>query len=158
MVVNMLVRLLHGVGFVHFAYRADVEASLISMIERACVLSGRRGMHVDTEDVPESFSFPVAPVEGDEPDAPAVQMHRRSDFHTIAATPELTHAGASQSNGLAERSVRTLEEPTGTMLAALQKHMKHPVTAEHPLLAWLLQHAAYVLNKHNFGTDGCTAL
>ena len=102
MVVKMLVRFLHDVGLVHFAYRADRGKPLNAMIEQACVLSGRRGTHVDTEDVPETFAFPVDPVEDDEPDAPTVQMHRPKDFQTIVATPELTHPGESQSNGLAE--------------------------------------------------------
>ena len=156
-VVSMIVKILRDVGLVHFAYRCDREKSLNAMIEQACIESGRRGSHDDSENVPSEFEYPVAPIDDDEPDAPTVQILPDKNAVATTATPELTHPGGSQSNGLAESSVRTIEEQARTMLAALQTHLRLGMPASHPLLAWLVQHSAYVLNKYQVGKDGHTA-
>ena len=97
---------------------------------------------------PKDLHLPVATPDDDEPDAP-------EDIPlTTIAVPELTHPGESQSNGLAERSVRTVEEQVRTRLAATEANIKTKIPSEHPLLAWLLEHSAYTLNKFGPGKDG----
>ena len=71
--------------------------------------------------------------------------------------PELTHPGESKTNGFAERSVRTLEEQTRTLLLALEAKLNMKVPASHPLLGWIVEHAAFTLNKYMLGRDGRTA-
>ena len=75
-VIRMLVRLLRDAGLVQVAYSCDKDASVHAMNEQACMHSGRNVTHADSEDTPDSFSYPVAPVEGDEPDAPSVQIEK----------------------------------------------------------------------------------
>ena len=73
------------------------------------------------------------------------------------AVPELTHPGESRSNGLAERAVEALEDFSRTLFTALQAHMKIPLPIKHPLVAWVVAHAAYLLNKYQLGPDSRTA-
>ena len=64
--------------------------------------------------------------------------------------------GESASNGLAERSVRSIEEQTRTFLAATEARIRMPIPSDHPLLAWIVEHATYVLNHFLIGPDGQT--
>ena len=40
------------------------------------------------------------------------------------------------------------------MVAALEAHLLMKIPSEHPILAWLIEHSAYVLNKYGPGRDG----
>ena len=75
---------------------------------------------------------------------------------TTVAVPELTHPGESQTNGLAERSARTLEEQIRTMVAALESRVQTKVPSEHAVLTWVVEHACYILNKYGRGVEGKT--
>ena len=108
------------------------------------------------------IQFPVAAVDDDEPDAPEEHAPPSSAAPSqppvaTTAVPELTHPGESQTNGLAERSVRTLEEQTRAFVVALEAHIKFKIPSTHPLLAWAIEHASFVLNKYMLGRDGRTA-
>ena len=109
-VINMIVRVLRDMGLVRFAYRCDREKALNAMVEQACIQSGRMGSHADSEEVPGTYYFPIAPIEDDESDAPTAVAPIPKDLSTTVATPELTHPGESNSNTLAERRVRTLDK------------------------------------------------
>jgi hypothetical protein len=63
----------------------------------------------------------------------------------------------SQSNGIAERAVQSVESQVRTLLLALQKglEVKVPVTRE--IVTWMVEHAADLLNKFLVGPDGRTA-
>ena len=93
-------------------------------------------------------SFPIVTEDDDDTDtAPP----------TMVAVPELTHPGESQTNGLAERSIRTLEEQTRVHLAALEARIKIQIPSQRPMLAWIVEHAAYILNLYQIGRDSKTA-
>ena len=46
LVVTRLAKLITDCGLVHFAYRSDKEPAIISMIQEACAMAGRKGVHV----------------------------------------------------------------------------------------------------------------
>ena len=73
------------------------------------------------------------------------------------AVPELTHPGESPSNGLAERTVGTVVDHARTIVLALETHIHAHVPADHPLMAWAVEHSAYLLNKYLLGADNQTA-
>ena len=102
--------------------------TLHAPVEQACAMAGRSGFHVKTDEPPKDLQFPVAVADDDEPDAPSTPIPL-----TTVAVPELTHPGESQTNGLAERSIRTLEEQVRTMAAALEAHMNLNIPSAHPL-------------------------
>ena len=41
-------------------------------------------------------------------------------------------------------------------MVALEARLKIPIPTDHPLLAWAIEHAAYVLNKYQIGPDNRT--
>ena len=156
-VISRISRFIREMGLVTFVYRCDREASLNAMLEEAISRTGRAGRHFPRGSDASSFPLPIAEVEDDEPDAVTVHHEVPAGHITLSAAPELTHPGESQSNGLAERAVRTLEEQTRTMLTALEARIKVPLPSDHPILSWLLEHASYILNKYMTGPDKKTA-
>ena len=140
-------------GLVHFAYRCDREAALNAMVDDAIARAGRTGKRIYTDQPPDDIDESPTIAEEDEPDAPTyVPQTPTAPFATIAV-PELTHPGESASNGRAERSVRTLEEQVRTMLTALEARIHMAIPSSHPILGWVVQHAAYILNKYQHGID-----
>ena len=139
----------------HVAYRTDKEPTVVSLIEAACALAGRKGIPVK-DDFPRRL-----PKEQLEPgDVQSIECderppHKQIDFSTLAV-PEHSHPGESPSNGLAERSVQLWEDQFRTMKTALDSRLGIVLSNQHPVTAWLVEHAAYVLTKFLLGTDGHT--
>ena len=69
---------------------------------------------------------------------------------------ENSPVGESESNGLVERAVQTLEGQVRTMLDALQYRLQHEVPAEHPVMTWLTQYAALLIRRTVILDDGTT--
>ena len=90
-----------------------------------------------------------------EEDQDIVETGDSEPIHTAA--PELAHPGESQSNGLAERAVGIFEDQFRTLKAALETSIKHRIPSNHPVIAWLVEHTSWVLNKFHLGDDGRTA-
>ena len=63
----------------------------------------------------------------------------------------------SQSNGTAERAVQSIEGLTRTLKMALERKINQKIPCSHPLVTWLVEHVADVMNKYNVGKDGRTA-
>ena len=153
LVIRMVTKFVRDMGLVHFAYRCDREAALNAMIEDAINKAGRTAQRVHSDDPAEDSEAPSAVAEEEEPDAPThVPQTPQAPFVTIAV-PELTHPGESATNGLAERSVRTLQEQIRTLLTALEAHIHLTIPSSHPILSWIVHHSAYILNKYQTGLD-----
>ena len=145
MVVSRLARFIKEMWLIHVAYRCDREHSLNSLMEDAIATSGDLGKRVHDDGLHEDLHIGKDDADDSIPeDAP------------MLAVPELAHPGESASNGLAERGVRTLEEQARTHLAALEARTDIPIPAQHPILHWIVQHAAYALNRYQLGPDGKT--
>ena len=147
-------------GLTHFAYRCDREASINSMIDEACSVLGRSCKRIINDEEHRAAGYPLPLVEENEPDAPTEvprsELQSSADGPVIAV-PELTHPGGSASNGLAERSVGVLEDFVRTHLLAVKTSLQCHIPIEHPIVDWVVQHAAYLLNKYQTGKDGKTA-
>ena len=156
-VIRCIVNFLRDAGVTHFVYKSDREAAIASMIDEAVSMLGRFARRVYSDQDATDHGLPIAAIDDDEPDAPTIVPVSEAPQGPVVAVPELTHPGESASNGLAERSVRTIEDFTRTTLAALQAHVKIPITMSHPLAHWALQHAAYLMNTYQLGRDGHTA-
>ena len=68
------------------------------------------------------------------------------------ATPEASAVGESQSNGAAESAVGQLEDLTRTYKAALEDGISQRIPSDHPVIAWLVEHAASVYNRYALET------
>ena len=136
LVVARLCRFIMECGLVHFAYRSDREPAIVSLIQDACAMAGRNGVSIRA-------------IEDESPDPMVERAH--------IAVPEHSHPGESQSNGLAERAIREVVDEIRTLKMSLERRVKGRLANDHPVMAWLVEHAAYMLNRCQLGTDGRTA-
>ena len=151
-VVTRLAKLITDCGLVHFAYRSDKEPAIISMIQEACGLAGRNGVHVKNDEDAQAILGDKDSETGEVQD----DQHPHAVDRSHVAVPEHSHPGESQSNGLAERAVQDLVNHVRVLKLALETNIKARLPAEHPVMAWLVEHAAYLLNRCVLGTDGRT--
>ena len=72
-------------------------------------------------------------------------------------TVEMSPVGQSQSNGIAERAIQSVEGQTRVLKDALEGRLKMRIPAQHPMMPWLVEWAAVVLNRYEVGKDGKTS-
>ena len=77
----------------------------------------------------------------------------RKEVETVI---EHSKAKDSQTNGVAERAVQSVEGLVRTMKFALEKRLGVQICSSHPLMAWIVEHAAETLNRFHVGQDGRT--
>ena len=63
----------------------------------------------------------------------------------------------SPSNGVVERAIQEVEKLVRVLKLALGHRVSGKISVNHPILAWLVQHAAVLLNKLSVGRDGRTS-
>ena len=81
-----------------------MEPAIISMIQEACAMAGRKGVHVKSDDEAEAILD-----NGDSKNGEIqVDEHPRAVERAHVAVPEHRHPEESQSNGLAEKAVQGL--------------------------------------------------
>ena len=68
-------------------------------------------------------------------------------FESYGAVAEYSGVGASASNGRAERAVQTVEDQLRTLKSALEVRIDTRVPSDHPVLRWLVEHTASLLNR-----------
>ena len=162
-VVQRLARFIRECGLVHFTFRSDREPAIVAMLEDACALTGRNGVRADVAAASDNVVPHESLVTGDDaldmnPDVSDEPDNQPSADHVAhTAAPELTHPGESQSNGLAERSVGVWTDQFRTLKHALEVRLKHIIPTAHPVISWLVEHTAWILNKYHYDTDGRTA-
>ena len=82
------------------------------------------------------------------------EVKRTSDIEIV---PEMSPVGDSQSNGRAERAVRTMKGQFRTMKEALDSRYKDRIPASHAVLSWMPRHSAASVTRYQVGKDGKTA-
>ena len=70
--------------------------------------------------------------------------------------PEHSSVGESASNGYAERGVQLFEDLLRTWKLAFEIRLGAPLPVHHPLVPWLIEHVANLLNKYVVGPGGKT--
>ena len=150
-VINRLARFIKECGLLHFTFRSDREPAIVSMMEEAVALSGRRGTKDHVEEAPGAVAHAdLFDANGDlrpgeaEVDGEAHVPSTVAVDSAHTAAPELTHPGESQSNGLAERSVGIFEDQFRTLKSALEIRLKHRLPVSHPVTSWLVEHTCWV--------------
>ena len=71
-------------------------------------------------------------------------------------TPAAPAVGESQSNGKAENAVQRVEDLVRTYQAALGSRLKCKVPIGHPIMRWMVEHAASLYNRYVTNEDGAT--
>ena len=72
------------------------------------------------------------------------------------AVPEHFAPGESQSNGRAERSIQMLVDHIRTCKLAWEARCGGRIPSAHPILAWLVEHCAFFLNRYATDQNGLT--
>ena len=72
----------------------------------------------------------------------------------FAPVPENSAVGASASNGRAERAVQAVEDLVRTLKAALESRLDWKIPSSHPVVRWIVEHAADVMNKYAVNKSG----
>ena len=70
---------------------------------------------------------------------------------------EKSPVASSGSNGVVERGVQTVEGVIRTLLSALEERVGVRIRAEEKIVAFLVEYAAYLINKREVGNEGKTA-
>ena len=70
---------------------------------------------------------------------------------------EMSPVGQSQSNGIAERAIQSVVGQARVMKNALEARLGVRLPAKHPVMPWLFEWSALVLNRYEVGKDGRTA-
>ena len=73
--------------------------------------------------------------------------------HGGLITPEQPPAGEHQSNGVAEEAGRTVRDHARVLTIDLQTWIKREITADEPIMPWLLRFAAMSLSRFRPGKD-----
>ena len=64
---------------------------------------------------------------------------------------------SSQSNGVIERAVQSIEGQVRVLKIAVERRWKAEIPVDHPVLAWAVEYASFLLNRFEVGHDGKTA-
>ena len=75
----------------------------------------------------------------------------------IQVVQEAPPAREPQSNGSVENAVKQVKGMNRTLMLALQARIQGEIPVDHPVMLWLVEHAAELLTKHLVGHDGRTA-
>ena len=125
-VVARIVRFIKDTGLTHFAYRSDREPAITAMIDEACAVSGRKGVRLAPNEIPNDVAIEhedmmhhgtLKDVDLEISDVPHYNTETGTEA-THVATPEVSHPGESQSNGAAEKSVGDFMSQLRTLLFA----------------------------------------
>ena len=84
-----------------------------------------------------------------------MQSVKREKHQDIAF--EHSQVAERKSNGVAERTVKTVQGQVRTMKLALEARISEKVVETSDLIPWLIRHAAMLVNTGRRGGDGRTA-
>ena len=82
-----------------------------------------------------------------------VAKMRESGSTTLTENPE---EGESQSNHYAEGGINVVKGLIRTLKLSVEERMGHELEPTHPLLPWIVEHAAQLRNRYQVGSDGKT--
>ena len=84
------------------------------------------------------------------------RIGRTGECEPVEAVPESSAVGESASNGRAERAIQSFEDLLRTMKSALETRIQQKVPVSLPVMRWLVEHVASVLNRYSVNSEGVT--
>ena len=80
----------------------------------------------------------------------------KPDDEFLQLVPEYSSVGENPSNGRAERTIQQVQDLVRTYLHALEARIKRSIPCQHPIITWMVAHAANMLNRYSLNPDGVT--
>ena len=114
-------------------------------------MAGRNGVKIHLDEPTAELDDGDLAVGELQPDRSELAIDR-----SLVAVLEHSHPGVSESNGMAERTIQEAVDQGRTLEPAPESRLKSRLPCSHPVFAWLVEHAAYVLDRFQLGTDGRT--
>ena len=71
---------------------------------------------------------------------------------------ENSQVAESQSNGVVEKAIQEVETQSRTLTSALESRIRTKIPWDHPLMIWLIEYSATLLNLYREGKDGKTPI
>ena len=127
--ISRLTTFIKESGVPKIVFKSDQENSISAMTEAAIRRAGRTG-------VPESSDT--------------------FESGLTMAVSEFSAVGESASNGRAERTVQAVEDLLRTLKSALEARLKVRLGNQHPVVRWMVEHVATILNRYSVNKDGAT--
>ena len=88
---------------------------------------------------------------------PAIKILCRDVGTKLSMTARLSPVGSKQSQGNVERWHRELHKAIRVFKEMIFENYKIKVGVGHPLLTWIVKHAAWIHNRYQLHTDGKTS-
>ena len=126
----------------HMVPSKGLDPHAIKMIVREVKLSGYSRMILKSDQEPSILAL--------------LEAVKRELGEACEIVPEQSPVGEHQSNGQVENAIRIVQAQVRTMRIGLQSRYRRRIKADHPIMPWLIHHAAFVINICSVGEDGRT--
>ena len=83
-------------------------------------------------------------------------VHRALQATNITALFEESPIEDKQANGMIERGVQTIKGQLRVMKLGLERRINKVISDHHPIISWMTEHAAWLVNRFEKGHDGRT--
>lgn len=133
--VHRLAEFLRATGVHHFAFKCDQESSVNTLVDQATKEAAIKELVSQA----------------------AQRAERQGDFvpsDVPVTVPENSAVGSSASNGRAERAVQMVEDLLRTHKGALEDNLQLKIPCSHPVIRWLVEHVADIINKFSDNATG----
>lgn len=82
----------------------------------------------------------------------------RAECQAVFGFPEHSHPGKSAPNGIADAAAKSIVNQARTLNVVLEYRLRRdrPLPCTHPVVAWLFEHAAWILSKVAVNHEGRT--
>ena len=87
-------------------------------------------------------------------DLAAQKAGKTATHQAVVAVPEHSAVGESASNARAERTVQMVEDQLRVCKAALESRLGSRVSCSHPVIRWLVEHCADIMNRFSVNKTG----
>ena len=82
---------------------------------------------------------------------------KRERTEAIDIMPEESPVGEHKSNGEVENAAQIVQSQLRTLRLGLQSRYRTRLRSDHPVMPWVIKHAALLINICKVGEDGRTA-
>jgi hypothetical protein len=142
--------------FAHMVPSKGLDAHAIKMMQREVRLSGYSRMILKSDQEPSILALleAVKREKGEAIELTGKVMNKAKEELQMIA--EESPVGEHPSNGEVENAIKSAQSQIRTMRLALQARYKTKIRTDHPIMPWLVHHAALLIDICRIGTDGCT--